>query len=586
MSLSEVRENFRKFEINFKKDPKERKTLIYYLRRLDRLRQIWNESLLRLSEDQCERENLFSEFATKYGKLINLVFEEIPSGSLLECECEELKERVHFLEENIKKFECNCEQLAEYLINSLGKQDSAENNIECDAKGVNESAITQLEAAINKVLEDRKFDVSVHESSINELLHKNKWQQKEIERLNTVVNELEENLVGPVQVCVDSSEDRVKELEAEVKVLKRHILEKERELNLVVSSTSKTNPNTKMADVFQKIARLTNEVVPTFSGEGSGNSAELKVFVDCASMVHDQLSVDERLIFMKYIKTRFRGDAYSLMATKKYNTFKDLTEILYKAYLPTRTLRDLTGELSRMIQRPGESVDEFGMRLTAFLDECKTAAKNLYAEDNGALLTQLEKEAICAFMSGINGDTVKRYILGVNKSTLEEYINEATKYDRQERMVMGGAVSGSTQPSSQDKTLQAIQESLKALQVSAIPRGQTENRVPPRVGNRFENFNRRTEEGLPTCYYCKQKGHIKRDCIHLKNNLYCVNCRGYGHDARSCRNVGRKVHFSDVQDAHASGFLFCQFCEVPTHSTDNCLKKYLAEENRRLKSEN
>lgn len=49
----------------------------------------------------------------------------------------------------------------------------------------------------------------------------------------------------------------------------------------------------------------------------------------------------------------------------------------------------------------------------------------------------------------------------------------------------------------------------------------------------------------PVCYYCRQAGHVKRDCPSLQA-LTCFSCGGKGHTKSRCRNPDRSSFEEDV----------------------------------------
>ena len=41
----------------------------------------------------------------------------------------------------------------------------------------------------------------------------------------------------------------------------------------------------------------------------------------------------------------------------------------------------------------------------------------------------------------------------------------------------------------------------------------------------------------PTCWSCNAKGHIRRDCPAVNNNIVCYNCQQQGHKQNNCPNT-------------------------------------------------
>lgn len=45
----------------------------------------------------------------------------------------------------------------------------------------------------------------------------------------------------------------------------------------------------------------------------------------------------------------------------------------------------------------------------------------------------------------------------------------------------------------------------------------------------------------PTCYSCKQKGHVQRNCPLVQNRIICYNCDKQEHLQRNCPDILRQI---------------------------------------------
>lgn len=85
----------------------------------------------------------------------------------------------------------------------------------------------------------------------------------------------------------------------------------------------------------------------------------------------------------------------------------------------------MTDELKRAIQRPGKRIREFGMRVEKLLQDCVGEAKIEYANDNTALLSNIEKDAVKAFKQGLGNNAIKYHLMAIKRDKFGEIIRVA-----------------------------------------------------------------------------------------------------------------------------------------------------------------
>lgn len=209
-------------------------------------------------------------------------------------------------------------------------------------------------------------------------------------------------------------------------------LEREnRELKRIIVDL-KLRQTGKMAETLHEISKQVNTVVPIFTGEkGRHLVTELNIFLSTCKMVHDGLNTNEgKTIFLKYVSTRCRGDAYDLITRRKCDDFREFSTILTDAYLPLKSVRDFKEELHRCTQRPGETLTEYTERFKRVVWDCIKCIEDKYKDNNQAYKKEMEIEAIDVFRAGLNNKSVRQYLLSNKSENLEEVIKEAIYFER------------------------------------------------------------------------------------------------------------------------------------------------------------
>lgn len=366
-----------------------------------------------------------------------------------------------------------------------------------------------------------------------------------------------------------------------------------------------------------KIVKAIRDTIPGFSGGRSNTLAsDVRHFLSCCEMVYSKLNADDKVQFIEILKIKFSGDAADLMNISTYATLNELSDILYRAYVPEKDFQACTEELKRTIQRPGERLKEFGLRVSKLLQTCISEAKKEYRDNNGALLKSIEKDAIKAYRSGLFNNAIKYHLMTLDEDVFSKILEVAERLDKRTDLNSENLASLTTNTApveNSSENTQASENNYKPRNYGNNGqnrrynnndsrqnnfgnnnRGQNNNaygNVPPTnsyenggqngqerkcygCGNpghikaqcqnpNGQNNNRQVTQG--SCFRCGQQGHFQSQCRIRPENVFCTKCQRYGHIARSCRPR------NTVAVAEA-GF-FCLFCQRVDHLIENCLYK-------------
>lgn len=567
-----------------KKDGKDRKTLQYWLKRNYSIKELWKAYLehyssLEQGTDIVENYRVTIETYNSIKTHIDSALHEIDDQigewgySIVPVEkLEREKERFHTLRVSFEDIERSVCVLVLDLCKVL-KREEIKSDIVDSVNELcisDESAIQRLERAIDFSLEgitDLALRYSQDTISLKEQILQ---QDKEIKSLKKLIAELEEGEYDQTVSCLQETQSQVDIVKLQSNLRdKDHLLELQYNRIRELETRPKRELN-KMTMSSDCIIRMVNECVPLFYGrQGPNIHNEVKVFIDCCNVVSKEIPREKLDLFKSYLRTRFRGEAYDLINGNTFNDVDELATILYKAYLPTVSLRDLRNEMETCVQKPDEDIEIYGERLKKTLTRAKSAADTLYAKDSVGVLRELEEQAVLIFKAKVTSETLRRHLMAFKGSTLDSFIKEAIEYRRQEI-----SIESQSQKGSQSNYMIEMMERLRKLELSHsmnnINRNNdSDNNRRPRPHN-FAPPDRYQANRNLECFSCGGRGHIQRNCIAKRNQSFCSKCKKYGHTAYACKE---RIGFTAMENQGFSGF--CDFCRSNDHKADNCLKRYL-----------
>lgn len=459
--LSEIN----KIVINFRKCNKTRKTAQYKQSRLEKLESIKNEyeniySSLAPHRDQeplieiTQKEiidtyknaleiinnytlPLISQADLTFEELINTILSHL-QHNLSTKEFEDIQDLVDSYDED----DSRSELYQNLLENVLAYHTQRENSLIQE----NTELVQQI-ATLKKLTKKLQEESDTVDLEVGEQIILIEDLQKERNRLHKKINQLERDRTinqqdfnqEEINEKLIDKENDLTEQEKQIDALKKllsttqdihnraiSILQEENKKlkNFIIKLTKKQSV---MAETLHDVTKQVNAVVPVFTGENNKHLVtEVNVFLNTCRMVYDSLTTAPgRDIFLKYIATRCRGDAYDLINRQKFENLDELAKILTDNYLPLKTVGDFKEELHRCSQRPGETLTEYGFRLKRVLWECIKCVEEKYKDGNDACIKELEIEAIDVFRAGIINMSVRHYLLTIKSDKLEKVIEEA-----------------------------------------------------------------------------------------------------------------------------------------------------------------
>lgn len=387
---------------------------------------------------------------------------------------------------------------------------------------------------------------------------------------------------------------------------------------------------------FIKVAKLTSQLIPLFSGgQGENLIIELQTFLGCCKRVIQGLTEEEKPIFIQVFPTRLRGDAYQLIAANQPETFEDAEKLLNQTYLPRETYNELVNKLITTRQYPLEALTAFTSRLKQLLTLCREAADKKYGSAAPAVKKQLEDLAKAAFKSGVYNPYMCQYLLTITDDTIENLTQKALDMERLQQTnphnlpyaqhtynannhqppasSPGGEINTKnvynqqyTQPINNSHITDPNYSSHVNYNYTTNTPGNTQ--LPPQAYSQPENTqqpsgnpqnqgrnrgyqNSQRGRNKITCNFCQKQGHTYSECLKRKNTPFCTNCKMYNHDIKDCRRLTasnnnnernyssrRETNTGDRNQSQNGPRVFnvtlkCDFCGRRGHSVDECKQK-------------
>lgn len=648
--------------LNFRKCSKANKTLKYRESRLEKLSKLIQkyriiyERLFSNVSDNDSLQKLFDEINETYVKAVALVENyaivnsyavESEFAHLTETVLTHLKENLstndfYSIQQLVDNYESDDQTGAELYRNLLDNLLSYYTRQEESLRQENTNLLlkinSQKELTTQLLLES---DVSYVETQsqtelIEELRKEKSLLYKRIRKLEEERFEVDQNLdqsftekdreLVQKNKQILALEELLKETKAvHNKSIKALRLENINLQKLIVKlKLEKTN----MADTLQDISKQVNSVIPTFSGEKNGHLiTELNIFINTCQILFESLSQAGQVVFLKYISTRCRGDAYDLVTRRKFSTLKEFFKILTDSYLPLKSVRDFKEELHRCCQRPGENLTEYGDRLKRVLWDCIKCIETKYSDNNSAFIKEIEIEAIDVFRAGINNLSVRHYLLTIKTENLEEVIKEAIYFERvdnrykkiderstpshsetrigcqfnhnpqpqishlqqcnyhggnlQQQYGLSGA-HGMEHQSNQyiNQERQFVNATYRAPNNYSFHQNnaalQYNNREAPRNFGFQRGYVQQYNQSIVTCQHCRRRGHTIGECKRRRN--VCGRCGQAGHFQSDC---GENTMGNGLAPA-----MSCLFCKRTSHNVTECEFKKQWEEMNRANNQN
>lgn len=264
------------------------------------------------------------------------------------------------------------------------------------------------------------------------------------------------------------------------------------------TSTSETEPTMKASQLLK--------IIPEFHGRTNENVHE---FLDAADESFSLVIETEKKILLTFLRTKLKGAAFKAIQYMRCDSWDELKSHLSQRFGVGDTIRFIEKEFTMLVQKPHESVAEFGERT------CTLAAKiteyNIREKKYDAEMFQkiMEDRILVQFITG-----------------LRELVRFQVKAYK-------------------------ITEYREALAVACNLEKEAE------ANKEFDSRNFLRKIGLkdqgsyhekPKCHVCKKTGHKASDCFFNRdkktarvNVVTCYFCNKLGHIAKDCRTRTRQL---------------------------------------------
>lgn len=289
-----------------------------------------------------------------------------------------------------------------------------------------------------------------------------------------------------------------------------------------------------------------NAFVPKFDGKRE----DLDKFIQCCEIVHENLTAEEKIEFIKHVICKLQGSAYDTYNTQKWDSWEALRETLIKRFSKHKPMETIQSELRQITQNRGENIASFADRLKKKLSELDTTANEVKingrsAEAHFKLLN--EKIAFRTFVEGLL-PPIKFLIKARGYKNLSE------------------AIEGSLQEEIYNEPInkqEKIYKKIICYKCKKEGHYSTQCRQDRQIncykcGKPGHTSNQCRTNGVirPTCYKCGKIGHISRECRSQearKNNITCYKCNKEGHKSPECplnqKNNYRNKEFSNTNNS-------------------------------------
>lgn len=259
---------------------------------------------------------------------------------------------------------------------------------------------------------------------IPEQAHSSKQQPEQLKNDSTHPKEL--NPFAAIIVSSESeSESESKTKETESPKTPKILHEKVR-LRINTYKIENSQLKKKNKELLEKIQRMANlalkDVIPSIP-VFSGKMEDFDAFINTCSMMNELVESKPHLLTV--IKAKISGEALAkVRPLDTINNWADLKKRLHERLRKPVTFEYAQADLSNIVQKPNESVEEFAKRTKEkfrILNEASKSISDVEAE-LAVLRKADEKLAITKFQQNLRNDTLRVLVSAANKSTLDENV--------------------------------------------------------------------------------------------------------------------------------------------------------------------
>lgn len=341
---------------------------------------------------------------------------------------------------------------------------------------------------------------------------------------------------------------------------------------------------------------------------------------DCLFARNSIASKDRHYLFLM-VRSRVVGNAFDSLQDRDLHNLEDLLKHLKNTFTEHRSLSQLNTALATVAQREGESVLQYGSRVSKVLASLIELIEDKNNPEAARYMIKSARDTACEnFIMGLRQDLVWRVRVG-RPATLQEAINNAKQAEWE--VGFEGGLDRKRVEKKGDQNVKFDEAGRNKGYFNSNTRGRFRpyysdararkcevGRGRGRGGARGGGTGREPSKGESSrlteisCHKCGEPGHLARGCVRTVSfdGRRCFNCNQSGHFLRDCRYppknspecfiCGKTNHFArdcpeKEKDSHVKNNLNCNFCKKSGHSYEKCFKRLnLVAANRENKGDN
>lgn len=338
---------------------------------------------------------------------------------------------------------------------------------------------------------------------------------------------------------------------------------------------------TRKSSGYRKTADIAR-IIPDFDGI----NLSVNQFIHECKDAEIFVDPEDRLFFIRLVKSKVIGNARSYLQYKNFDTLDDLLNELKRSSAPSQNLPQIQTELARALQNSDEKVSEYGLRITQILHRAIELINEKYDSIFASGIAKgTESTAIECFNLGLR-DLIAQQLIGKNPVTLEEAISfaiEAEKRVNQRNELHGGRILENQNPLKRTRCQVVNAQNPRQPKGCCFRCGKSDHYIKDcKEENNFSVANS-DEEKRSHCSRCGMSGHVTASCKIKKEKIdsgrssqdnssqggqqiktNCFLCGLSDHHMKDCRVKQEKINPDSS---------YCFYCKCFGHHIGNCERK-------------
>lgn len=273
--------------------------------------------------------------------------------------------------------------------------------------------------------------------------------------------------------------------------------------------------------------KLASTIIPEYDGE----NMPVSMFIEHCKAAAEAVEPHEIKYLILLIRTKVTKNARKHVWGKTFSTLDAILKQLERS-TPTNDYSQLLQNLTNIKRNPNEKIADYGSRIFDILSEIEVSLQHEYPEEVGK-----------SMIAGMKQTAVKHFIRGLDMQTLS-FLSDKAPRD------LDHAIDLATRADVEAKCWHGIHRAENTKH--SYPPGSSSMEKIRIVGNKQVAYLKSDSEapglsrGKPLtgiqCFFCKEHGHIKRECPKLnkmgtakgRREMHCDYCKRDNHMEGSC----------------------------------------------------